>query len=154
MTTDPLDPRAYLREHLTEEALARSAERAGRVGHVHLQVGDISVARAFYLDALGFEATATGYPGALFASAGGYHHHLAVNVWHSAGAGPRAASLGLAELALAVPARSDLDALGLRLRASGIPFADDGNVVHTTDPWGTQVSVTAGATETEHLLDR
>ncbi|MGA1827928.1 VOC family protein, partial [Microbacterium sp.] len=111
MATQYLDPNAYLQRHLTQEVLDAAPGLAGRVGHVHLQVGDVQAARAFYLDALGFEPTATGYPGALFASAGGYHHHIAMNVWHSAGAGPRAASLGLGDVAVSVPAREDLDAL-------------------------------------------
>lgn len=149
-----LDPRAYLREHLTEEAMAAAPRTAGRVGHVHLQVGDIATARAFYVDALGFAPTLSGYPGALFASAGGYHHHVAMNVWHSAGAGPRAASLGLGDVAIAVPTRADLDALTARLRGRGIAFTDDGRSVRTTDPWGTQVTVTTGMLEVETLLDR
>ena len=98
MATRYLDPNAYLQRHLTQEVLDAAPGQAGRVGHVHLQVGDVATARAFYVDALGFEPTATSYPGALFASAGGYHHHIAMNVWHSAGAGPRAASLGLGDV--------------------------------------------------------
>ena len=134
MATNYLDPNAYLQRHLTQEVLDAAPGLAGRVGHVHLQVGDVQVARAFYVDALGFESTATSYPGALFASAGGYHHHVAMNVWHSAGAGPRAASLGLGDVAVSVPAREDLDALIARLRAQGVPFADDGRAVRVSDP--------------------
>jgi catechol 2,3-dioxygenase len=149
-----LDPNAYLREHLTEDALASTPARAGRVGHVHLQVGDVAVARAFYVDALGFETTVGGYPGALFASAGGYHHHVAMNVWRSAGAGPRAASLGLGDVAIAVPDRADLDALVERLRSRGVAFADDGMSVRATDPWGTQVTVSTGSPSPDALLSR
>ncbi len=65
MATQYLDPNAYLQRHLTQEVLDAAPGLAGRVGHVHLQVGDVAVARAFYVDALGFEATASGYPGAL-----------------------------------------------------------------------------------------
>ncbi|WP_292827440.1 VOC family protein, partial [Microbacterium sp.] len=110
------------------------------------------VARAFYLDALGFEPTATSYPGALFASAGGYHHHIAMNVWHSAGAGPRAASLGLGDVAVSVPAREDLDALTARLSAKNVAFADDGRAVRVDDPWGTQVTVAVAGATTDDLL--
>ena len=59
MATDYLDPNAYLRSHLTQDVAGRRPRAAGRVGHVHLQVGDIPTARAFYVDALGFEATVT-----------------------------------------------------------------------------------------------
>jgi catechol 2,3-dioxygenase len=63
--------------------------------HVHLKVGNLDAARAFYADALGFAITNEA-DGALVMSAGGYHHHLAVNTWGSAGAGAGGARLGLA----------------------------------------------------------
>lgn len=154
MVSDWLDPNEYLRRHVTEEALEAGPARAGRVGHVHLQVGDIPTAEAFYVDALGFEATLKDYRGALFASAGGYHHHVAMNVWNSAGAGPRAATLGLGDVAVVVPSREDLAALTARLAARSIPFADDGRSVVVTDPWGTQVTVSVPGTTTEDLLAR
>ena len=95
MDTLPLDPNAYLSQHLTEDALETTSSQAGMVGHVHLQVGDLAAAKAFYVDTLGFEATQSRYPGALFASAGGYHHHLGMNTWESRGAGERSPALGL-----------------------------------------------------------
>ncbi|GIG40716.1 VOC family protein [Cellulomonas phragmiteti] len=154
MATEYLDPTAYLREHVTQEALDAGPALAGRVGHVHLQVGDVATAATFYLDALGFEATVRGYPGALFASAGGYHHHVAMNTWNSRGAGPRAASLGLGDVAVTVPGRDDLDALASRLRARGLAFADDGRSITLRDPWDTQVTVSLPGTTTEDLLAR
>jgi catechol 2,3-dioxygenase len=66
------------------------------IGHVHLQVSDIPRAEAFYVDALGFDPTVRAYPSALFVSAGGYHHHVGLNTWNSAGAAPVApGSVGL-----------------------------------------------------------
>ena len=59
-----------------------------RMGHVHLQVRDIPEAEALLRGGLGFEPTVRGYPGALFVSAGGYHHHLGLNTWGTAGAPP------------------------------------------------------------------
>ncbi|GAA2719122.1 VOC family protein [Cellulomonas aerilata] len=135
-----LDPNDYLREHLTEHAVdAMTGARAG-VGHVHLQVGDLDGARAFYVDALGFETTFN-YTGALFVSAGGYHHHLAMNIWNSRGAGPRASSLGLGEVAITVPDREELDAVVARLRHHGVDHADDGRTVRTLDPWRNAVAL-------------
>jgi catechol 2,3-dioxygenase len=154
MSTLYLDPNAYLRTHLDEAVVAEGPRRAGRVGHVHLQVGDIATARAFYVDALGFETTVATYPGALFAAAGGYHHHVAMNTWNSAGAGPRAAGLGLGDVAVTVPGREDLDALVARLRALGTAHADTGRSVVLDDPWGTQVTVALPGTGTEELLAR
>ena len=154
MATEYLDPNAYLRTHLDQETFDAGPALAGRVGHVHLQVGDIATARDFYVDAVGFEATVTEYSGALFASAGGYHHHVAMNVWNSAGAGPRAASLGLGDVAVTVPGRDDLDALVARLRARGLQHADDGRSVVVHDPWGTRVTLAVPGTTTDELLAR
>ncbi|WP_347042223.1 VOC family protein [Brachybacterium nesterenkovii] len=152
MATLYLDPNEYISRHLEQTALAQGADVPGIVGHVHLQVGDVDAARRFYVDALGFEPAAT-HPGALFASAGGYHHHVAMNTWNSAGAGPRATSLGLGDVAITVPGREDLDALVARLRRHGISFADEQRRVVVFDPWGTQVSVALpGTTGVDELL--
>ncbi len=88
MATIFLDPNGYLRDHLTEGAADAAAAGLGVgdavVGHVHLSVGDIASAREFYVDRLGFETTASLGGSALFVSAGGYHHHMAMNTWNSA----------------------------------------------------------------------
>ncbi len=154
MDTLPLDPNAYLSEHLTEDVATDPGIRPGIVGHVHLQVGDVETARRFYIDTLGFETTVGTHPGALFAAAGGYHHHVAMNTWNSRGAGPRAAGLGLADVAITVPGREDLDALTARLSAAGLAFADEGRSVSVTDPWGTPVTLSLPGTSTEELLSR
>ena len=136
----PLDPQAFLREHL--DPLVAAGAGTADVGHVHLKVGDIPTARAFYVDALGFEVTAD-VGTALFVSAGGYHHHMGMNTWQSAGAGSRAATLGLGRVAIAVPARVDLDALADRLARHGVPVRDDGRTLRFEDPWKTLLEVTA-----------
>ena len=152
MATNYLDPNAFLREHLDQTAVDSAPRLPGKVGHVHLQVGDIARARDFYVDGLGFETTVGSYPGALFAAAGGYHHHVAMNTWNSAGAGPRASRLGLGDVAVTVPAREDLDALTARLKHKGLGFADDGRSVSVKDPWGTQVTVSLPGTSPDDLL--
>lgn len=152
MDTLRLDPNAYLEQHLDEQVLASVESESGIVGHVHLQVGDVAQAKAFYVDALGFETTVAGYPGALFASAGGYHHHVAMNTWNSRGAGPRAARLGLGNVAITLPGREDLDALAARLTHHGIPFADTGRSIAVDDPWGTQVTLSVPGTTVDDLL--
>lgn len=136
MATLALDPNAFLQEHLTEAAAngAAGADPA-KVGHVHLSVGDVATARAFYVDALGFDSTAALGNTALFVSAGGYHHHMAMNVWNSRGAGPRMPALGLGRVDLALPGADDLGALSERLRHRGIPVRDDGQTVSFADPW-------------------
>ena len=154
MTTNIRDPNAYLQKHLNQGALNAGPTLAGKVGHVHLQVGDVETAKAFYVDALGFETTQTGYPGALFASAGGYHHHIAMNIWNSQGAGPRAAGLGLGDVAITASSAEDLEALQGRLKSRSISFGSDGRSVTTTDPWGTRVTVALSDLTTEELLAR
>lgn len=154
MDTIYLDPNAFLAEHLDDRILANTSAQPGKVGHVHLQVGDVTTARTFYVDALGFEPTFASMPGVLFASAGGYHHHVAMNAWNSQGAGPRAASLGLGDVAITVPGREDLDALVARLSARNLQFADDGRSVQVSDPWGTQVTVAAGNSSVDEALTR
>ena len=152
MDTLYLDPNAYLSTHLDEAVLSSVERQSGRVGHVHLQVGDVSTARAFYVDALGFEVTASLHPSALFASAGGYHHHIAMNTWNSRGAGPRAATLGLADVAVTLPGRKDLDALAARLRDRGLDFADTGRSIAIDDPWGTRVTLSLPGPSAADLL--
>lgn len=149
----PLHPGEYLQQHLDQED-ASVLRAAGSVGHVHLQVGDLERARSFYVDALGFETTVSSYPGALFAAAGGYHHHVAMNTWNSRDAGPRAARLGLGDVAITVPHREDLDALSARLRGQGITHDDDGRRISTRDPWGTQVTVALPGSTVDELLAR
>lgn len=152
MATEYLDPNAFLREHLDQAAVDTAPRLPGKVGHVHLQVGDIAQAQDFYVDTLGFETTVRSYPGALFAAAGGYHHHVAMNTWNSRGVGPRASRLGLGDVAVTVPAREDLDALVARLKDKGVGYADTGRSVSAKDPWGTQVTVSLPGTGVEDLL--
>jgi catechol 2,3-dioxygenase len=99
------------------------------VGHVHLQVGDVPQAEAFYRDVLGLPVMAQ-YPGASFYGSGGYHHHIATNIWNSRGAEARSLpATGLTGLEfLAAPAEYDT----ITGRLGG---AD------ATDPWGTPVTL-------------
>lgn len=131
MATDPLDL-----QNLADAADAAwtGAPEGMVVGHVHLQVGDVPKAEAFYAGTLGFAVTSH-YPGAAFYGSGGYHHHLATNVWNSRGAGPRSYPVtGLAELEI----RADAAELAtLRSRAGGTDTL--------TDPWGTRICVTGKA---------
>ena len=136
MDTLYLDPNDFLRAHLTEAALSgATASDSAAIGHVHLSVGDVATARSFYVDALGFDATLEMGGSALFVSAGGYHHHMAMNVWNSRGAGPRMPALGLGRVDLALPTADSLGELGERLRHHGIRTEDDGRVVSFADPW-------------------
>ncbi|MHB1234250.1 MAG: VOC family protein [Microbacteriaceae bacterium] len=143
MSTLHLDPTAFLREQLTAAAEAEPMIGSASVGHVHLQVGDIETARTFYVDRLGFETTAELSGSALFVSAGGYHHHMAMNTWNSKGAGPRQRALGLSRIDIAVPTTDDVGALTERMAHHGIPTRDDGRTVSFEDPWSNTITVQA-----------
>ena len=140
-----LDPNQYLREHLDQRAAEQTMTRPATVGHVHLCVGDLPTARRFYVDQLGFETTAEWRGQAMFVSAGGYHHHMAMNTWTSAGAGRRRAALGLGLVRIELPESDDLGSLSERLVHHEVPIVDDGRDVAFDDPWGNrlEVSVTA-----------
>ncbi len=100
-----------------------------RIGHVHLRVADIDRSLAFYCGVLGFEVTQRLSIGAAFISAGGYHHHIAINTWGSKGGHPPApGTTGLFHLAIVYPTRAALaDALH-RLHEAGIQL--DGAADH------------------------
>src|SRR5919201_2881222 len=111
MSTLPLDLDGVLGELRREDASA-GMPPGTRIGHVHLNVGDLASAEAFYSGALGFDVTVRGYPGALFVSAGGYHHHLGLNTWAGEGAPPAPhGSRGLREFQIVLPSRGALEAL-------------------------------------------
>jgi catechol 2,3-dioxygenase len=113
------------------------------IGHVHLHVGDLERGRAYYHDALGFDVVAENYPGALFLSAGGYHHHLGTNIW-ATGAPPAAKDEAhLVEWELIVPTHDDAAAAAEHLRQSGFPTEEDGRGYLARDPWGTAVRIAA-----------
>jgi len=141
MTTEPLDvadlvsaggPRAW------------DGMPAGTtIGHMHLHVGDLGEAEAFYHSALGLDKTVWSYPGALFLSAGGYHHHLGTNTW-SPGPAAAADQARLLEWELVVPRAGDASAAAASLRAAGYSATDTGQGWTADDPWGTRLRVIAG----------
>lgn len=136
-----LPPQKYLQEHLTESALQGQHGTEAGVGHVHLQVGDVQTAHDFYVGTLGFEKTAGWHGQALFVSAGGYHHHMAMNVWNSRGAGPRRDTLGLGEVLIEVPAADDVVALADRLKVAGVAAYHTGAELRFEDPWRNRIRV-------------
>ena len=92
-----------------------------RIGHVHLKVADIERALAFYRDVLGFELTQRFGSQAAFISAGGYHHHIGLNTWDSAGGSPPPpGTTGLYHLAILYPTRAALADALRRLMAADI----------------------------------
>lgn len=104
---------------MTEKAI----HPATRVGHVHLKVADLDRALGFYRDVLGFELTQRFGSSAAFLSAGGYHHHIGLNTWESAGGRPPVSGMtGLYHLAILYPKRAELGDALRRLEKARIPL--------------------------------
>ncbi len=139
MSTLFLDPNAFLQQNLSPELVADPRVGSAGVGHVHLSVGDVAQARDFYVDTLGFEVTTAFGSQALFVSAGGYHHHMAMNVWNSRGAGRRQQTLGLGQVEIVLPAPDDVAATDERMRHHGLQTANDGRTVTVSDPWNNTI---------------
>ena len=138
MTTDPLDVDDLVRA--AGGSPWTGAPAGATMGHVHLHVGALDRAAAFYRDVVGFEVTMWTYPGALFFAAGAYHHHLGTNTWAS-GHAPAADQAKLLEWTLALPSSADVEAVGGRLRDHGAEAAAQGESVVTADPWGTRMRI-------------
>lgn len=126
MTTDPLDVADLA---ASAKGPWKGAPEGTTIGHIHLQVGDVQKAEAFYEGTLGFPVTAH-YPGAAFYGAGGYHHHIATNVWNSRAAGPRPPATGLAAFEILA---DDAAFAALASRTGGR--------TDLADPWGIQITV-------------
>lgn len=142
MATLPLDTAGLVREAGGE---TWSGLPAGtEMGHVHLHVGDLERASAFYHTALGLDTTVSSYAGALFLSAGGYHHHLGLNVW----AGPSASAppedeARLVSWQIVVPDPADVQAARASLASAGYAVTEVAGGLAVSDPWGTMLHLVA-----------
>ncbi|HSC01908.1 MAG TPA: VOC family protein [Solirubrobacteraceae bacterium] len=146
MSTLPLDLNDLVGQLRGATELQAEVPAGTRIGHVHLQVAELGQAEAFYHAVLGFDVIVRSYPGALFVSAGGYHHHIGLNTWHSAGAAPApAGSVGLRSFTIELPDRRELAAVLARIEGAGLATTRGADGVLVRDPWGTGVVLTAPA---------
>jgi catechol 2,3-dioxygenase len=135
MTTEPLDAGELIAaggDHRWD-----GAPEGTVIGHVHLHVGDLEKAEAFYHRALGFDKIVWSYPGALFMSAGGYHHHLGTNTWARGAAGASEQDARLIEWEVVLPSATDVQAAAASISRSGFPIRSDSGEAIAADPWGT-----------------
>jgi catechol 2,3-dioxygenase len=140
MATIPLDLDGVLAELAGETSVPDQLPSETTIGHVHLQISDLAAAEAFYNGVLGFDVTVRGYPGALFVSAGGYHHHLGLNTWQSAGsAPPEPGSVGLRSYEVLLPNEHGLSDVLERVETAGIPTEGSGDATLVRDPSGNAV---------------
>jgi catechol 2,3-dioxygenase len=115
-----------------------------RIGHVHLQVAELTEIERFYADVLGFDVMVRGYPGALFVAAGGYHHHIGLNAWNSRdGARPAPGSVGLRAYEIRLGDDAALQQALARVRDAGIATElGPGGATLVRDPSGNGVLLT------------
>ena len=114
-----------------------------RIGHVHLKVANLDRALGFWRDVIGLEEQQRYGDQAVFLSAGGYHHHMAMNAWASRGVGLRAPELGLGRVDISVPDADALAQTAERLRGGGVQYADTGATLEVDDPWGNRIRLAA-----------
>jgi catechol 2,3-dioxygenase len=137
MSTLPLDVEDLLGELPGPVADELEMAAGARLGHVHLNVADLDEAEDFYKGVLGFDVTVRGYPGALFLSTGGYHHHVAVNTWGGPGTEPPPnGSRGLVWFELTVDGPAPLEDVRSRLAGAGIEAEELATGIFTRDPSG------------------
>jgi catechol 2,3-dioxygenase len=147
MAVDPLDIPGLLDEGDAGDVAWAGMPAGTRMGHMHLQVGDIPTAEAFYHGVLGFDIVAK-MPSALFVSAGGYHHHIGMNTWHSRGAGPApAGTAGLRFFSLEMASAAARTAVRARISAAGMEATEAGEVLVVRDPWRNTLLLGVGAAE-------
>jgi catechol 2,3-dioxygenase len=140
----PLDVDSLLTETATGQDTPELA-RGVVTGHLHLHVGSIDEALAFWRDVVGFEPQML-MDVAGFVSVDGYHHHLGFNTWQGVGAPPVPDDVtGLGSWSLVLPSSADVEALEARLASAGTPHDREGETLVLRDPWNMQLRVSAGA---------
>ena len=141
MTIDPFDIDGVMRE-AGDDTIPWALPAATKIGHVHFTVSSLDAAERFYADALGFDVTQRSLPGILAVSAGGYHHHVNLNVWAGADA-PRDRDdvAGLIEWELIMDDADARRAVEHRLTAAGYTFQRDDATVRAADDDGNIVVV-------------
>ncbi|CCM74837.1 VOC family protein [Rhizobium mesoamericanum] len=142
MATLRLDLQSLYNSVAPDDAWAGMADGTA-IGHIHLQVGNIPEADAFYRDVLGLKLMAQ-RPGASFFATGGYHHHVAANIWNSRGAGTRADGMtGLSDYTLRFNDKVSLDKAVAKLDELEIKSERRNGGVFLHDPWGIGLTLAA-----------
>lgn len=137
METRPLDLPRLVREEGTSES---PSPEGTDMGHVHLKVADLQEAYRFWVETVGLQLMAR-YPGALFVSADGYHHHLGLNIWQSAGGrAPASDTSGLDHFTMVLP-EAQAELLARRLAAAGVPLIRSAGKLRFSDPSGNAAEI-------------
>jgi catechol 2,3-dioxygenase len=144
MATLPLDLEGVLGEVDGSKHVPQLMPAGTHIGHMHLQVAALPAAEDFYSGALGFDVTVRTYPGALFVSAGGYHHHIGLNTWESAGGSPPPeGSTGLRSFEVVLPSADDAERVAAQAREAGADVSTGDGAAIVLDPWRDAVLLTS-----------
>ena len=138
MTTYALNVNSLIRAVDGEEWIG--AHAGTRVGHVHLHVSDLARSEQFYREVIGFDVTNRSFPGAVFLSAGGYHHHLGINTWLRDDARGEDAA-GLLSYELRIPSEEAREQLQKRAEAAGVNVESSNGGIALDDPDGNRVII-------------
>jgi catechol 2,3-dioxygenase len=146
MASNPVDIRGLLSEGDRTGQSWTGLPSGTKLGHMHLQVGNIDGAEAFYHGVLGFDIIFH-MPSALFISAGGYHHHIGMNIWHSkdAPAAP-AGTAGLRFFTIVLPSEEARQDVISRIEEAGLPHKRSGDTIALQDPWKNTILLVVGST--------
>jgi catechol 2,3-dioxygenase len=145
MATERLDLKGVLRAAEDDAQPWNGLAPQTTIGHMHLQIADIRQGEAFYHGILGFDITVA-LPGALFLSAGGYHHHIGLNTWNSRGAPrPPANSAGLRYFTITLKDKGEQEKVVARLKATKVPFEEHNDAIALHDPWSNGILLTIGS---------
>ncbi|MGZ0041439.1 VOC family protein [Paenibacillus ottowii] len=140
MGTDPVDAEGLIA--ISENLPWQGLPQGTVIGHVHFHVSNLLTAQQFYCDVLGFDITCRYGSSALFVSAGGYHHHMGLNIWAGEGAPPAPEqAAGLNYFELVVPDQQELDAITARLAAAGYGWQERYGAIYVTDPFRIQIKL-------------
>ena len=134
MATGPLDVQSLLTA--AGEEKWNGMPEGTKIGHVHFYVGDIGGASDFYHGGLGLDKIVWSYPGALFMSAGGYHHHVGVNTWAEGSPAATDEDAKLIDWELILPDRISVERTAQSLETAGVDVTHADGFVSASDPWG------------------
>ena len=145
MASNPVDIRGLLSEGDRTGQPWTGLPAGTKLGHMHLQVGNIDQAEAFYHGVLGFDIIFR-MPSALFISAGGYHHHIGMNIWHSKDApSAPAGTAGLRFFTVVLPSEEARHEVVSRLEEARIPYTRSGDTIALQDPWKNTILLVVGS---------
>ncbi|ASR47345.1 glyoxalase [Paenibacillus kribbensis] len=143
MGTDPVDAEGLVA--ISENIPWQGLPQGTVIGHVHFHVSNLLKAQQFYCDVLGFDITSRYGSSAMFISAGGYHHHMGLNIWAGEGAPPAPENAaGLDYFELIVPDQKELDTIVARLAAAGYAVQERDGAKYVADPFRINIKLVSG----------